>query len=232
MSDPAPIRRRSLLGVLRASFLTGLAVVLPIGLTVYLIWAVVGWLDGWFLPLIPQGYRPDALINFYLGSDVIFPIRGVGVIVFLVFTTTVGWVAKGLIGRSVLLRLDRLVDRIPAVRSLYSALKQVADTVFNKTEASFDKTCLVEFPRDGTWVLGLVSARPKGEIAAKLPHPEEMLAVFIGLTPFTSGFVIFVPKRDVILLDLTPESAAKLVASGGLVYPNPKDPALPPLRED
>ena len=146
-----------------------------------------------------------------------------GVVVFLVFTTVMGWIAKGLIGRTVLGRLDRLVDRMPVVRSLYGGLKQVAETVFNKTESSFDKTCLIEFPRPGVWIIGLISARPKGEIAEKLG--ADKIAVFIGLTPFTSGFVVFVRARIVIELDLTPEDAAKLVASGGLVYPPAKEPA-------
>lgn len=221
MPDPIIPRRRSLTVGLRSSFLTGLAVVLPIGLTIYLIWSVIGWLDGWILPLLPQAYHPEELMRDLFGPNQGFPIRGVGVVVFLVFTTFIGWIAKGLIGRTVLSRLDNLVDRMPVVRSLYGALKQVAETVFNKTEASFEVTCLVEFPRPGIWTLGLVSARPKGEIADKLG--ADKIAVFIGLTPFTSGFVIFVSKADVILLDLTPEDAAKLVASGGLVYPLPKE---------
>jgi uncharacterized membrane protein len=221
MTDPIIVRRRTLAAGLRASFLTGIVVVLPIGLTIYLIWSVIGWLDGWILPLIPQSYHPQEMITYYVGPGYEFPVRGIGVIVFLVFTTLVGWIAKGLIGRTVLNRLDRLVDRMPVVRSLYGGLKQVAETVFNKTESSFDKTCLVEFPRPGTWVIGLVSARPKGEIADKLG--ADKIAVFIGLTPFTSGFVVFLPKEDVILLDLTPEEAAKLVASGGLVYPPSRD---------
>lgn len=222
MSDLIPARRKSIAGSLRASFLTGLVVVLPIGLTIYLIWSVVGWLDGWILPVIPQAYHPQSLLSYYFGPGYEFPVRGVGVIVFLVFTTVMGWIAKGLIGRTVLGRLDRLVDRMPVVRSLYGGLKQVAETVFNKTESSFDKTCLVEFPRPGVWVIGLISARPKGEIAEKLG--ADKIAVFIGLTPFTSGFVVFVEKSAVIPMDLTPEEAAKLVASGGLVYPAAKEP--------
>ena len=217
MPDPIPPRRRSVASSLRASFLTGLVVVLPIGLTIYLIWSVIGWLDGWILPLLPQAYHPEQLMRDLFGAEGGFPIRGVGVVVFLVFTTIMGWIAKGLIGRSVLGWLDSLVDRMPVVRSLYGALKQVAETVFNKTEASFEVTCLVEFPRPGIWTIGLVSARPKGEIAEKLG--DDKIAGVIGLTPFTSGFVVFVPKEDVIMLDLTPEDAAKLVASGGLVYP-------------
>ena len=219
MTDPLS-PRRSITGSLRSSFLTGLVVVLPIALTVYLIWSVIGYLDGWILPLIPEAYQPPELMQHVFGPGHAVPIRGVGVVVFLVFTTLMGWIAKGLIGRTVLGRLDRLVGRMPVVRSLYSALKQVAETVFNKTEKSFDKTCLVEFPRPGVWTLGLISSRPKGEIAEKLG--SEVIAVFIGLTPFTSGFVVFVRREDVILLDLLPEDAAKLVASGGLVYPVPK----------
>ena len=217
MPDPLSPRRRSFAVGLRSSFLTGLVVVLPIGLTIYLIWSVIGWLDGWILPLIPEAYHPEELIQHVLGPHRGFPVRGVGVVVFLVFTTFMGWIAKGIIGRSVLMWLDRLVDRIPAVRSLYGGLKQVAETVFNKTESSFHKTCLVEFPQPGVWIIGLISARPKGEIAEKLG--PDVIAVFIGLTPFTSGFVVFVPRKDVIELDLTVEEAAKLVASGGLVYP-------------
>lgn len=220
MSDPLNPHRRSLLAALRASFLTGLVVVLPIALTIYLIWAVIGYLDGWILPLIPEAYHPQELMEHAFGPGHSVPVRGVGVVVFLVFTTAMGWIAKGLIGRTILMRLDRLVDRMPVVRSLYSGLKQVAETVFNKQEASFEKTCLVEFPRPGVWTLGLISARPKGEIAAKLG--PDTISVFIGLTPFTSGFVVFVPRKDVIELDLTPEEAAKLVASGGLVYPVPR----------
>jgi uncharacterized membrane protein len=225
MPDPILPRRRSLAGSLRSSFLTGLVVVLPIGLTVYLIWAVIGYLDGWILPLLPQAYHPEQLMTDLFGPGHGFPIRGVGVVVFLVFTTLMGWVAKGLIGRTILGRLDRLVDRMPVVRSLYGGLKQVAETVFNKSEASFEKTCLVEFPRPGIWTIGLISARPKGEIAEKLG--TDKIAVFIGLTPFTSGFVVFVPREDVIELDLSPEDAAKLVASGGLVYPVVKEAGAP-----
>jgi len=221
MSDPILPKRRSMTSGLRSSFLTGLVVVLPIGLTIYLIWAVIGWLDGWILPLLPAAYRPEELMRYLFGPNHGFPIRGVGVVVFLVFTTFMGWIAKGLIGRTILAQLDRLIERMPVVRSLYGALKQVADTVFNKTESSFEKTCLVEFPRPGVWVLGLISARPKGEIAEKL-GPDK-IAVFIGLTPFTSGFVAFVSRQDVIELDLTVEEAAKLVASGGLVYPVPRE---------
>jgi uncharacterized membrane protein len=225
MSEHSPHRRGFLAG-LRASFLTGLVVVLPVGLTIYFVWAVIGWIDGWVLPLIPSPYQPDALIRDWLGPDYEFPVRGVGVLVFLVATIVVGWLAKGLIGRSVIRQAEDVVDRMPIVRSVYGAIKQVAETFFNKKEQSFDQACLVPFPKDGTWALGFISTRPKGELAEKLAEKgRDYSAVFVGLTPFTSGILLFVPTSDlVILTDVGIDDAAKLIVSGGLVYPIPKDP--------
>jgi uncharacterized membrane protein len=225
VTNPHQPPRRGFLASLRASFLTGLVVVLPIGLTIYFVWAVIGWIDGWILPLIPSPYKPDALIRDWFGPDYEFPVRGVGVLVFLVFTILVGWMAKGLIGRSVIRSGEELVDRMPVVRSVYGAIKQVAETFFNKKEQSFDKVVLVEFPRAGSWALGFVSTRPKGELAERLAAlGPDMSAVFVGLTPFTSGMLLFVPTKDLIVMDMGVDDAAKLIVSGGLVYPLPKDP--------
>ena len=224
MTDPTHPRRGFLAG-LRASFLTGLVVVLPVGLTIYFVWAVIGWIDGWILPLIPSYYQPDAMIRRWFGPDYEFPVRGVGVLVFLVFTIFMGWVAKGLIGRSLIRQGEDLVDRMPVVRSIYGAIKQVAETFFNKKEKSFDKVVLIEFPRPGSWALGFMSTRPKGELADRLAAMgPEMSAVFVGLTPFTSGMLLFVPTRDLVELDMGVDDAAKLIVSGGLVYPLPKEP--------
>lgn len=223
MSETSP-PRRSLLGALRASFLTGLVVVLPTGLTLWLIWSVVGWLDGWILPLIPAAYQPEALVHRLLGPEANFPLRGVGVAVFLVFTVLIGWMARGFLGRTLMGQAERLVDRVPVVRSVYGGLKQITETVFAQKEKTFDRTCLVEFPRPGVWAVGLVASSPKGEIAAKLP--EDMIAVFVALTPLTSGVLIYVPRETVIFLDMKPDEAAKLVVSGGLVYPASKEPLL------
>ena len=215
--------RRSILGALRASFLTGLVVVLPVGLTIYVVWGVVGWIDGWILPLIPASYQPEALMHHFFGPEVNFPVRGLGVLVFLVFTALVGSVARGLIGRSLVRKAEEIVDRVPLVRSVYSGVKQITETFFAKSEKNFERTCLVEFPREGYWAVGMVATKPKGEIAEKLPNGEGMVAVFIGLTPLTSGILIFVPERDVIILDLKADEAVKLIVSAGLVYPATKD---------
>jgi len=223
MSETSP-PRRSLLGALRASFLTGLVVVLPTGLTLWLIWSVVGWLDGWILPLIPAAYQPEALVHRFFGPEANFPLRGVGVAVFLVFTVLIGWMARGFLGRTLMGQAERFVDRVPVVRSVYGGLKQITETVFAQKEKTFDRTCLVEFPRPGVWAVGLVASSPKGEIAAKLPG--DMIAVFVALTPLTSGVLIYVPRETVIFLDMKPDEAAKLVVSGGLVYPAAKEPLI------
>lgn len=224
MSDlPPPMPRRSIFGVLRASFLTGLVVVLPVGLTIYVVWGVIGWIDGWILPLIPYRFQPEVLIHRWFGPEVSFPVRGVGVLVFLVFTALIGALARGFIGRSLVKRAERVVDRVPLVRSVYSGLKQITETFFAKSEKSFEHTCLVEFPRAGYWAVGMVATTPKGDIAEKLPGDEPMVAVFLGLTPMTSGFLVFVPRRDVIMLDLKADEAVKLIVSAGLVYPQPKE---------
>ena len=223
MTEAVNQKRKTIAGSLRASFLTGLVVVLPVGLTIYLTWAVIGWIDAWILPLIPASYQPEALVIRFLGPDAYFPVRGVGVVVFLIFTVAVGWVAKGIIGRSTITYAEGLVDRMPVVRSVYAGIKQIAETFFAKSEKTFDRTCLVEFPREGYWAVGMVASAPKGEIAAKLPHKDGMVAVFLGLTPLTSGLIIFVPERDVIMLDMKADDAVKLIVSAGLVYPVPKE---------
>lgn len=223
MSEPIHHHRRSLFAAFRASFLTGLVVVLPIGLTIYVVWGVIGWIDGWILPLIPARYQPEMLIKDWFGPEANFPVRGVGVLVFLVVTAVVGWLARGLIGRTVMRQAEDLVDRVPVVRSVYSGVKQITETFFTKTEKSFERTCLVEYPRQGYWSVGMVATTPKGEIAAKLPEGNGMIAVFIGLTPMTSGFLVFVPERDVIPLDLKADEAVKLIVSAGLVYPVAKE---------
>ncbi|MDB5664777.1 DUF502 domain-containing protein [Cypionkella sp.] len=221
MSDPTP--RRSMFAGFRASFLTGLVVVLPVGLTIYVVWGVIGYIDGWILPLIPSYYQPEAILHRSFGPEVDFPVRGVGVLVFLVFTALVGWLARGLIGRTVMRQAETVVDRVPLVRSVYSGLKQITETFFAKSEKSFERTCLVEFPREGYWAVGMVATTPKGEIAAKLPGNTPMVAVFIGLTPMTSGMLLFVPERDVIFLDMKADEAVKMIVSAGLVYPQPRE---------
>ena len=209
---------------LRANFLTGLVVVAPVGLTIYLVWTAIGIIDSWVLPLIPSRYQPA---NF-LGID----LRGVGLAVFLVFTVFVGYVAKGLIGRWLLGRGEMLVSRMPIVRSVYRGLKQIAEAIVDKSAMSFDRVCLVEYPRRGIWAIAFYSNDARSEIREYLGSERKVISVFLPTTPNpTSGFLLFVPEDEVKYLNMSVEDAAKLVISAGLVYPTPANPpgALPPI---
>lgn len=224
--DPQDLlkRRGGLLGRLRNNFLAGVVVIAPIGLTVWLIWTVIGWIDSWVLPFIPARFNPEIIVGVN--------IHGIGVVFFLVFTVIIGWIAKGIVGRSMLRFGETLVAQMPIVRSIYNAVKQIAETVFAQSDTSFDRACLIEHPRRGVYAIAFVSTTAKGEVDRRIPHEEEILTVFMPTTPNpTSGFLLFVPRSDIIELDMTVEDAAKLVISAGLVYPAdraaPEPEALP-----
>ena len=212
-----------MLARLRTSFLTGIVVIAPVALTLWLIWSVIGWFDGFVLSFVPDAYRPEQILNTIFGYDLKLNIRGVGVVVFLVFATLVGWLAKGLIGRSFIKYAENLVNRMPVVRSFYSGIKQIAETVFAQQERSFEKACMIEYPRKGIWAIGFISTTAKGEIAERNSLKGPMVSVFVPTTPNpTSGFLLFFPKADIVELDMSIEDAAKLVISAGLVYPPTK----------
>lgn len=217
---PRPTRP-GLIARLRNNFLTGLIVIAPIGLTFWLIWSIIGWIDGWVLPFVPARYRPDIWLLQQFGLDL--DIRGIGVGFFLIFTLVVGWAAKGIIGRSILRQAENLVQTMPIVRSVYGGLKQIAETILAQDQSSFERACLIEYPRKGIWALGFISTSAKGEVASRAG--VSMMSIFLPTTPNpTSGFLLFVPTEDVVVLDMSVEDAAKLVISAGLVYPGSKAP--------
>lgn len=200
-----------LLQRLRGDFLTGLVIVLPMFLTGYLLWATIAFVDAKVVPLIPGRYNPENVF----GRNIF----GLGLLVFLVFTTLVGALTKGLVGREILAFGERIVERMPVVRSVYNGLKQIAETIFTQTGTSFQQACLVEYPRKGLWAVAFVSADARGEIPVKTGDPS-LVSVFLPSTPNpTTGFLLFVPREDIIPLDMSLEEAAKLIISGGLVSP-------------
>ena len=192
---PAP-RRKSFFSGLRNSFLTGVVVIAPVGLTVWLIWSVIGWVDGVVLPFVPSRYQPENILNTFLGLDIQLQLRGLGVVFFLIFTTFVGWLAKGLLGRSLIRSAERFVNRMPVVRSIYSGVKQIAETVFSQADRSFEKACIVQYPRKGIWAVGFISTSAKGEIRARVNDAQNLLSVFVPTTPNpTSGFLLFFLRK-------------------------------------
>lgn len=195
---------------LRAYLFTGILVTAPVAITFYLAYKFILWVDVMVNKMLPEQYQ----LNTYLPMT----IPGLGLIVLIVFLMVVGMFAAGFLGRFFIRLGEWFVSRMPLVSSIYSLLKQIFETVFSTKTQAFKKVVMLEYPRKGIWILGLVSADLKGEVEAKLP--EEMVNVFIPTTPNpTSGFLIFVPKRDVIELEMSVEEAIKFIVSGGLVEP-------------
>lgn len=205
---------------LRNNFLTGLIICAPMAITIYLTWTFIHWADSWVKPYIPDRYNPESYLKF--------AIPGTGLLIALVFITLVGFLGRNLIGRSIVGYSENILNRMPLVRTVYKSTKQIFETVLKEQGTSFKKVGLIEFPRAGTWALVFVSTDAKGEIAAKLNDSgEEMVAVFLAPTPVpTAGFLMFVPRSKLMLLDMSPEEGVKLLISAGLVTPDYK-PATP-----
>jgi uncharacterized membrane protein len=198
----------------RANFLTGLVVVAPVVLTLYLTWAFITFVDAKVVPLVPAPYNPRT----YIDAD----IPGFGLVIFVIFTSIVGYFAKRVFGKQLIRLGENIVSRMPVVRSVYNALKQIVETVLSQSKSSFRQACLIEYPRRDIWAIAFIATDTTGEILEKRGG-DEMVSVFLPTTPNpTSGFLLFVPKKDVIPLDMTIEEAAKLVISAGLVVPPTK----------
>lgn len=197
---------------LRNYFLTGLIIVAPLAITAYLTWTFIGWVDSWVKPYIPQIYNPDHYLPF--------AVPGFGLLTALFLITMIGFLTANLVGRSILGFGESLLDRMPLVRSLYKGLKQIFQTVLAEQSGSFKQAALIEYPRRGLWSIVFIATDTKGEVDSRLPE-NESISVFLPTTPNpTSGFLLFVPRKDVIILEMSVEEAAKMVISAGLVSPD------------
>ena len=198
---------------LRNYFLTGFIVCAPLAITIWLIWAFVGWVDSWIVPFIPSTFNPDAYVPFR--------VPGVGLIVGLALITLVGFLTANIIGRKILSTGEHILGRMPLVRSIYNALKQIIETVLSDKSNTFKKVGLIEYPRKGLYAIVFMATEAGGEVQAKVgDHAGQTVAVFLPTTPNpTSGFLLFVPKADIIELTMSVEEGAKLVISAGLVSP-------------
>jgi uncharacterized membrane protein len=211
-SAPTPRRPRPRMRVrLRNYFLTGIVVAAPVGITIYITWTFVHWVDSRVKPLIPHVYNPDNYLPF--------SVPGVGLLFAILVLTLLGALTANLVGRTVVSYGENLVDRTPLVRNIYRALKQLFQTVLSQSSRSFQQVVLVEYPEKGVWRVGFVATHAHGEVAERLPQ-DEPIAVFVPNTPnVTAGFLVYVPRRETIALDMSVEEAAKMIISAGLVVP-------------
>ena len=206
-----PPDKPALLARLRNYFLTGVIVTAPIAITIFLVWQFITFLDSYVGSLVPYRYNPEAYLPF--------GIPGIGLVIMLAFLTLVGFVTAGFAGRTLVRTGERLLSRMPVIRSVYGTLKQIFETVFNQSSRSFREVVLVEYPRRGIGAIGFVTGPTRGEVQERTD--EDLVNIFLPTTPNpTSGFLLFVPRKDLIHLDMTVEEGIKLVISGGIVTPS------------
>ncbi len=195
----------------RRHFLTGLLVIVPLGLTFYVVSAIVRWSDR-ILAILPPRFHPET----YLGVKV----PGLGILLTLLIIQVVGFLSANLMGRSVVKAYERVLERIPGVRTLYVAVKQLMEQLVAEDTEKFRRVVLVEYPRKGLYSLAFVTGTTRGQLQTRTPHT--MINVFVPTTPNpTSGYYLLVPETEVIPMDITVEQAFKLIMSAGMVGPEP-----------
>lgn len=200
---------------MRAYFFAGILIVAPISITFYLAWLFITFVDSKVTPLIPGPYNP----NNYLP----FAVPGLGLLILVLGLTLVGAVTAGFMGRVWVRLSERMLARMPVIRSVYAAVKQIFETVLADQSAAFREAVLVEYPRRGMWAIGFITGRTKGEV--QNVTEDECINVFLPTTPNpTSGFLLFVPKPDIIPLSMSVEEAIKMVISGGILTPPDRRP--------
>ena len=214
---------------LRAYFLAGILVTAPISLTFYLAWLFVDFVDSKVTPLIPLQYNPETYLPFGM--------PGLGLFIVVVVLTLIGALTAGILGRLVLrtgerilarmpvilgrlvLRTgERILARMPVIRTVYGAFKQILETVLAQQSQAFREAVLVEYPRRGIWAIAFITGRTQGEV--QNITEEEVTNIFLPTTPNpTSGFLLFVPRKELVPLSMTVEEAIKMVISGGIITP-------------
>jgi len=207
--------------------IAGLLVWVPLGVTVMVIKLLVGMMDRSLL-LLPEPYRPDNLLGFH--------IPGLGVVLTTIIVLVTGMVVANLFGRKLVKLWESMLAQIPLVRTIYTGVKQILETVFSSSDQSFRKVLLVEYPRAGLWTLAFQSSTSVGEAQTKTGR--DVVNVFIPTTPNpTSGFFLMVPSDDVVELDMSVDDGLKMIISAGVVVPEWTPDALPggtkpPARAD
>ncbi len=197
---------------IRAYFLTGLVVAAPITITIFLTYTFITVVDDWVERILPPRYDPSTYLPF--------SVPGLGVIIVFVALVLLGAFTANVFGRTLLRLGESIFHSTPIVRTVYMTLKQIFETVASQSASSFKQVALIEYPRKGIWAIAFVTSETRGQISQRLTElgEHDPVALFLPTTPNpTSGFLLYVPRKDVILLDMTVEQGAKLVISAGLV---------------
>jgi uncharacterized membrane protein len=206
-----PPLHRSLLARLRSWFFTGLVIFGPVAVTVYITLWFIDSVDNWVRPLAPASLWPDTYLPFH--------VPGFGVVIVITGLTLLGFLAANIAGRTLVALYEAMLDRTPVVRGIYKSVKQIFETVFSQGGTQFRKVGLVEFPLKGSWSVVFISSDPAPAVAEVLPTGG-MTSVFLPCIPNpTTGFYFFVPTKDIIELPMSPDDAAKLIMSAGLIQP-------------
>ena len=209
-----PNTKISILAKFRRFFLTGLLVTAPIIITIYVTWLVITFIDVKVASLLPE------YLDFRKALP--FQIPGLGLLIVIFVITLIGAITPGLIGRNLLKLGEMILFKTPIIRTVYSSIKQIMETVMSTNSKSFKEVVLVEYPRKDIWVIAFVTSSVKGEIDNKIKK-SKLVSIFVPTTPNpTSGFLLFVAQKDLIYLDMPVEQAVKLVISGGIVSPKQK----------
>lgn len=195
---------------MRKYFITGLLILVPLAITLWVLHAVISTMDQSLL-LLPEQWRPEQLVGF--------KVLGIGTILTLVIVFVTGLLAQNFVGNMVLSAWEALLKRIPIVSSIYSSVKQVSDTLFSSTGNAFSKALLVQYPREGAWTIAFLTGTPGGDVAKHLIG--DYISIYVPTTPNpTSGFFLMVPRADTIELDMSVDAALKYVVSMGVVAPD------------
>lgn len=194
---------------MRKYFITGLLILVPLGITIWVLNAIISMMDQSLL-LLPAQWQPEALFGF--------KIKGLGAVLTVLVIFVTGLLTKNFIGNYVVNLWEKALTHIPIVSSIYSSVKQVSDTLFSSSGNAFSKALLIQYPREGSWTIAFLTGKPGGDVAKHLQG--EYLSVYVPTTPNpTSGYFLMIPKKDAIELEMSVDTALKYVVSMGVVAP-------------
>ena len=210
---------------LRNNFFKGILISVPVFITFYVAWILIKFFDNKVTPvlgpLIPQHLNPSNYLPF--------EIPGIGLLTVFIFFAIIGFLTTGLFGRIFSSLVEKILSKIPVLRNIYSGLKQLFETILSKRSNSFREVILLEYPRKGIWAMGFLTGDTEGEVQRLTKN--SMINIFLPTTPNpTSGFLLFVPAKDVLRLSMSVEEAIKMIISAGILTPSERQKKLKSLK--